>query len=163
MLKNIPANLSPDLWKVLMEMGHGDEIVLADGNFPSSQLANRLIRMDTVGTLELLETILTYFPLDTYATAALILMKPVNDDKEPGIWDDFKQLLIDKNSENQFIELEERFDFYERSKKSYAIVATGETAVYANIILKKWVVVHHQNKEEVKHDKLSSNRYSADN
>jgi len=141
MLKNIPPILSPELMKTLMEMGHGDEIVLADGNFPAASVAQRLVRCDGHGVPELLEAILTLFPLDIYVDQPAALMSVVPGDKtKPTIWEQYRAIL--KASGEQFSDFEfvERFAFYERAKKAYAVVATSEKALYANIILKKGVL-----------------------
>ena len=142
MLKTIPTILSPDLLKILMEMGHGDEIVIADGNFPASSNAQRLVRLDGHGVPEILEATLKLFPLDTYVDKPVSLMAVNTADKlTPAIWDEYRRIL--RASKEPFGEFEyvERFAFYERARKAYAIIATGETALYANIILKKGVVV----------------------
>ena len=140
MLKNISPILSPELLKTLMEMGHGDELVIGDGNFPSASIAQRLIRADGHGVPELLDAILKLFPLDTYVSCPAALMDNGDSTNPPAIWADYKQ-IIKSNEGDREIELVERFAFYERAKKAYAVVATGETAIYANIILKKGVVV----------------------
>lgn len=141
MLKNIPKLLSPDLIKVLMEMGHGDEIVIADGNYPSASNANILIRYDGLKIPDLLEQILAIFPLDTYIPESFLLMSLSGNDKcEPKIWQIYRSLLDESEAENKRIAFLERNVFYERGKKAYAIVATGEESLYANIILKKGVV-----------------------
>ena len=142
MLKGIPAILPPELLKILMEMGHGDEIVLADGNFPSASIAQRLVRCDGHGVPALLDAVLKLLPLDSYAQAQIALMQVVpGDTVETPIWDVFKGIIIKHEPKNNKIENIERFAFYERAKKAYAVVATGEKALYANIILKKGVVV----------------------
>ena len=138
MLKNIPNILSPELLKVLMEMGHSDEIVIADGNFPSSSVAKRLIRLDGHGVNEILDAILYLMPLDTYE-CPVMLMDNKGDGERPAIWDEYEK-TIEKYEGKTDIDLIERFAFYERAKRAYAVIATGETAVYANIILKKGVV-----------------------
>nr|MDO8084437.1 L-fucose mutarotase [Candidatus Sigynarchaeum springense]MDO8119167.1 L-fucose mutarotase [Candidatus Sigynarchaeota archaeon] len=146
MLKNIPKILSPDLLKVLMEMGHGDEIVVADGNFPAASIARAtstriLIRADGHGVPDLLDAMLTLFPLDQYVEHPVTLMQVVpGDDVKPVIWERYREII--KKHEPTFLGFEnmERFAFYERAKKAFAIVATGEPALYANIILKKGVV-----------------------
>lgn len=142
MLKNIPKNISPELLKVLDEMGHGDEIVLSDGNFPSERINDRVIRCDSTGVTDLLESILVLFPLDTkYSDEQVFLMEVADgDDYKPEIWEEYKKVL-DQSKEDYTIGNIERFDFYERAKDAYAVVHTGETALYANIILKKGVVV----------------------
>ncbi|WP_305767467.1 L-fucose mutarotase [Candidatus Epulonipiscium viviparus] len=141
MLKGIPNILSPELLKVLMEMGHGDTIVIADGNFPAHSMGPQVIRLDGHGVPEILKAILQVMPLDKYVDAATALMEVTPQDKGmvPEIWSTYKQ-LIDTADGNQNIEHIERFKFYDESKKAYAIVATGEAAIYANVILKKGVV-----------------------
>jgi L-fucose mutarotase len=144
MLKKIPAIVSPALIKVLMEMGHGDEICLADGNFPSQSMGKRVVRLDGHGTPEILKAILEYFPLDTFVKSPVMLMETVGDNTpQPEIWNEYKQVIEQSEEASAFGEFEmiERFDFYERAKECFAVVATGETALYANIILKKGVVV----------------------
>ncbi len=140
MLKNIPKILSPELLKILMEMGHGDEIVIADGNFPSAAIANRLVRLDGHNVPEVLDAILRFFPLDTYSEFPVSLMEVVKGDTVvPVIWDTFKEIIA--RHDNAKITHLERFEFYEHAKKAYCVVATGEDALYANVILKKGVVV----------------------
>ncbi|MGO4988139.1 L-fucose mutarotase [Gallicola sp. Sow4_E12] len=141
MLKKIPKILSPELVKILMEMGHGDEIVLADGNFPSARIRQRVVRADGHKCDELLKSILELFPLDSkYSPTQVFLMEVTpGDDYKPEIWETYKETL--ETSEEDFsIGYIERFDFYERAKDAYAVVATGEDALYANIILKKGVL-----------------------
>ncbi|MDE5991902.1 MAG: L-fucose mutarotase [Oscillospiraceae bacterium] len=141
MLKNIPKILSPELVKILMEMGHGDEIVIADGNFPSETIGQRVVRCDGHGVPELLDAIMKLFPLDTYTDKPVMLMEVVpGDPVVPTIWDEYKSIINKYEPENCKIEMIERFAFYERAKTAYAVVATGEEAIYANIILKKGVV-----------------------
>lgn len=141
MLKGIPPILSPELLKILMEMGHGDEIVLGDGNFPAATCAQRLVRCDGHGVPELLDAILKLFPLDTYTEAPVSLMAVVpGDNTKPVIWDQYRE-IASRYMPGVKIEFIERFAFYERTKKAFAVVATGEKALYANIILKKGVVV----------------------
>jgi len=140
MLKGIPKIISPELMKVLMEMGHGDEIVIADGNFPAATCAKRLIRCDGHNVPEVLDAILMFFPLDTYTKKPVSLMSVVpGDDVKPVIWDEYKA-IIKKHEGEKEIEFVERFEFYERAKNAFAVVATSESALYANIILKKGVV-----------------------
>ncbi len=141
MLKNIPPIISPELMKILMEMGHGDEIVLADGNFPAASTANRLVRCDGHGVPELLEAILKLFPLDTYVDQPVALMNVVpGDPAEPTIWNVYEAILKKSGEPYSDFHLVERSAFYERAKKAYAVVATSEKALYANIILKKGVL-----------------------
>lgn len=140
MLKGIPSILSPELLKVLDEMGHSDEIVIADGNFPGASHAQRLIRLDGHNVSEILDAILQLFPLDRYVPAPVALMEVVKGDPVvPVIWDDYKKIIAAHEDDIQ-IENIERFAFYERAKKAYAVITTSEKALYANIILKKGVV-----------------------
>ena len=140
MLKNISPVISPELLKILMEMGHGDEIVIGDGNFPAASNAKRLVRLDGHGVNEILEAILKLMPLDTYVDAPVALMDNGDASNPPPIWEDYKNTVLAEEGDKKF-ELVERFAFYERARDAYAIVATGETAIYANIILKKGVVI----------------------
>jgi L-fucose mutarotase len=140
MLKGIPPILSPELLKVLAEMGHGDEIVLADGNFPAASVAQRLVRADGHGVPPLLDAILRLFPLDTFVERPVALMAVVpGSSDQPTIWDEYRQIIQRHDAFTDF-EMVERFAFYERAKQAYAVVATGEMALYANIILKKGVI-----------------------
>ena len=142
MLKNIPPVISPELMSILMRMGHGDEIVLADGNFPAESCAQRVVRADGHGVVELLDAIMQFFPLDTFVDHPASVMQPVDEAaSEPPIWTEYRRVLA--LHEGQEVELRpiERFRFYDFAKAAYAIVASGETAVYANLILKKGVVV----------------------
>ena len=141
MLKGISPVISPELIKILMEMGHGDELVIADGNFPAASIAQRLVRADGLGVPVLLDAILALFPLDQYVEKPVALMAVVpGDTYKPVIWDEYRTIV--KNRETSFTEFEfvERFAFYERAKKAYAVLASSEPALYANIILKKGVI-----------------------
>lgn len=141
MLKGIPKILSPELLKVLSEMGHGDEIVIVDGNYPGASNAKKLLRCDGLGVVEILENILTLIPLDKTVDKSVSLMEvPEDDSYEPVIWNEFENILKKSDEDNIAIEYLERFDFYERGKNAYAIVATSESALYANVILKKGVI-----------------------
>ena len=140
MLKGIPSILSPDLLKTLMEMGHGDEIVLADGNFPSASVARRLLRSDGNRVPELLDAVLGFLPLDTFVERAVALMAVVpGDTSRPAIWQEYRE-IIQRHEKFSDYEYVERFAFYERARQAYAVVATSEGAAYANIILKKGLV-----------------------
>ncbi len=142
MLKNIPAIISPELMKIMMEMGHGDEIVFADGNFPAATKAQRLVRCDGHGTSELLDAILRFFPLDTYVEAPVGVMEVVpGDNVVPTVWEEYKTIIQKHEGQERKIEHIERFEFYNRAEQAYAIVATSDSALYANLILKKGVVV----------------------
>ena len=144
MLKGIPEILSPELLKVLCEMGHGDRIVISDGNFPAASISkhNQLIRCDGHGACEILDAVLKLFPLDTYVDAPVTLMAVVpGDNCETPIWDEYKKIVTqyDKRGSECFTEID-RFAFYEEAKKAYAVVYTGEKALYANLILQKGVI-----------------------
>lgn len=140
MLKNIPKLLSPELLKVLYEMGHGDEIVIGDGNFPAASMAKHLVRADGIMVPELLDAILTVFPLDQYNKNHFVLMEVVKGDYyDPVIWKRYNQILHTYEPESKMVHME-RFAFYERAKQAYAVIATGEPSQYANIILKKGCV-----------------------
>jgi len=142
MLKGIPSILPPELLKILMEMGHGDELVIGDGNFPAASMAQRLVRCDGHNVPELLDAILLLFPLDAFVEAPVSLMQVVpGKEVETPIWDVYGEIVRKYEPVNNKIEEVERFAFYERAKKAYVIVATGEKALYANIMLKKGVVI----------------------
>ena len=138
MLKGIPSIISPELLKIMMEMGHGDELVIGDGNFPGASINGRCVRCDGHNVPELLEAVLKLFPLDIYEKPVYLMEKVKGDTVETPIWEEYKKIIkpyTDEEPENI-----ERFAFYERAKKAYAVVMTGESALYANIILKKGVV-----------------------
>ncbi|XP_041032346.1 fucose mutarotase isoform X1 [Carcharodon carcharias] len=146
-LKGIPSIISPDLLYALAKMGHGDEIVLADANFPTSSVCRfgpTEVRVDGLGIPDLLQAILKLFPLDTYVSCPAAVMDLVNEDKVKGlqtpIWDKYLELLSNAGFA-KLLEKVERFAFYERAKKSFAVVATGETALYGNLILTKGVIL----------------------
>lgn len=139
MLKNIPKIISPELLKVLCEMGHGDEIVIADANFPSENYGKRVLRADGLGGVALLDAILKLIPLDTYAEENFLLMQTTQGDPTPTIWADYFE-VVKANDDNLRAGNLERFAFYERAKNAYAVIASGEEAIYANLILKKGVI-----------------------
>lgn len=144
MLKGIPKILSPELLKVLCEMGHGDRIVIADGNFPAQSVGKEaiVIRMDGHGVPELLDAILQVIPLDKSVERPVQLMAvSAGDDVETPIWNTYEELIAtyDERGKEGIGQLE-RMRFYEESKKAYAIVATSEAALYANIMLQKGVI-----------------------
>ena len=145
MLKGIPKILSPELLKVLSEMGHSDRIVIADGNFPAESMGKdaKVIRCDGHGVPELLDAILQLFPLDSYVEHPVNLMEVMpGDDVETPIWDVYGKIVEKHETRGAgVIGNIERFAFYEEAKKAYAIIATGESALYANIMLQKGVVL----------------------
>lgn len=145
MLKGIPKILSPELLKVMCEMGHGDRLVISDGNFPAQSMGKNaiVIRCDGHGVPELLDAILQLFPLDTYVEKPVNLMEVVpGDNVETPIWDVYADIISKYDDRGRAaIGNIERFAFYDEAKTAYAIIATGEKALYANIMLQKGVVV----------------------
>ena len=146
MLKGIPSILSPELLKVLCEMGHSDRIVIGDGNFPAESMGKDaiVIRCDGHGVPELLDAILQVMPLDTYVEKPMNLMEVMpGDPVETPIWDTYKEIVAKHDKRGAAcVGNIERFQFYEEAKKAYAIIATGENAVYANVMLQKGVVIN---------------------
>ena len=144
MLKGIPKILSPELLKVLCEMGHGDRLVIADGNFPAESVGKNaiVIRMDGHSACDVLKAVLELFPLDTYVDKPVNLMEVVpGDPVETPIWDDYAKIVEAEDARGKnAIGYVERFAFYEEAKKAYAIIATGESALYANVMLQKGVI-----------------------
>lgn len=139
MLRGIPSILNPDLLKIMMEMGHGDTLVIGDGNFPAAACAKRLVRCDGHGAAELLDAIMTFFPLDTYVEKPVAVMATADGEDAP-IWKEYQQIIARREGETAFEQVE-RFDFYARARDAYAVISTGEGALYANIILTKGVVI----------------------
>ena len=144
MLKGIPKILSPELLKVLAEMGHSDRLVISDGNFPAESMGRNaiVIRCDGHGVPEILDAILQVFPLDTYVEHPANLMEVMpGDNVDTPIWDTYREIIAKHDPRgNQAIGTIERFAFYDEAKTAYAIIATGESALYANIMLQKGVV-----------------------
>ena len=124
MLKNISPIISPELLKILMEMGHSDEIVIGDGNFPAASIAQRLVRLDGHGVPEVLDAVLKLMPLDTYVDAPVALMDNNGDGDRPAVWDKYEEIVKANEGDKNF-ELMERFAFYDRARKAYAVIATG--------------------------------------
>ena len=147
MLKNIPSILSPELLKVLCEMGHSDRICIGDGNFPGAAMAKAkgaiFLRADGHGVPELLDAILQVIPLDTYVEKPAVLMEKMACDAELEIpvWETYKQIVANHDERGaEAVGNIDRFAFYEEAKDCYCIIQTGETAIYANIILQKGVI-----------------------
>ena len=143
MLKGVPSVLSPQLLKVLAEMGHGDEIVIADGNFPAESMGKNavVVRADGHGVPEILDAVLQMMPLDQYVPHPAALMEVVPGDKcIPVIWNQYRSILDMRCKDPCAVTMMKRYAIYEQAKIAYAIVATGETAIYANILLKRGVV-----------------------
>lgn len=139
MLKNIPEILSPELLMALMKMGHGDELIIADGNYPAYSQGVQVIDGSGHEVKDFLEAILKFFPLDTYSEKSVALMAVVEGDDVPVVWDIYKAILQSNDYKN-VIEYVDRFDFYDRSKNVSLIISTSDRALYGNILLKKGVV-----------------------
>ena len=140
MLIGISPLLSPDLLSVLCRMGHGDEIVLADAHFPGESVNPRILRADGLRIPELLDAILPLFALDSYVDSPVFMMDAVpGDTLDPAVEASYRE-AIDRHCPGCApIKRVERFAFYEQAKTAFAVVMTGETAKYGNIILKKGV------------------------
>lgn len=139
MLKNIPAVLSPELLSVLLRMGHGDDLVIADGHFPAESCGQRVIRADGLSVAALLDAILYLFPLDTFVDDPVKVMQPVDAaTPEPPVWNTYREIVA-RRERPMTLQPIERFQFYELTKSAFAVVATSDTAVYANILLKKGI------------------------
>jgi len=143
MLRNIPKNISPELMLILMQMGHGDEIVFGDANFPAQSLGKRVVRLDGERISSLLQSIMPLFPLDNFCGENVFLMEIVAGKGEaPAVWEKYEAIIRENDRETAFIKFKrlERFAFYERAKNAFAVVATGEKEKYSNIILKMGIV-----------------------
>lgn len=140
MLKGISPLISPQLLEVMARMGHGDELVLADAHFPGESINNRIIRADGIRIPGLLEAVLPLFELDSYVPRPLVMMAAVDGDQlDPEVERSYMEQIIKTNPQVPAIERIDRFAFYERAKKAFAVVMTGEIVKYGNIILKKGV------------------------
>ena len=140
MLKGISPLLSPQLLAVLARMGHGDEIVLADAHFPGDTINGRVVRADGLRIAELLEAILPLFELDEYVDDPLVMMAAVDGDTlDPAVESAYRAAIENHAPEAPAIARIDRFAFYDRARDAFAVVMTGETAKYGNIILKKGV------------------------
>lgn len=151
MLKGIPNILSPELLKVLDEMGHTDELTIGDGNFPGHTYGKRVIRLDGHGVPEILDAILQVMPLDTYPNAEGVMVPPCTlmavepgDNAKTPIWDTYKKIVAKHDSRGaECFEEINKWDFYKKTKEnSTVVIMTSETAIYANIILRKGVVIN---------------------
>ena len=140
MLKGISSIISPELLKILMEMGHGDELVIGDGNFPAASMSQRLVRADGHGVPALLDAILALFPLDTFVEKPVALMEVVpGDNFQPVIWEEYRK-IIQRHEPFTDFEYVERFAFYDVAAKAELIIRTGETRIYGNALVRKGVV-----------------------
>lgn len=140
MLKGISPLLSPELLATLTRMGHGDEIVLADAHFPGESFNDNVLRADGLRIPDLLEAILPLFELDSYVPHPLVMMAAVEGDRlDPSVEESYLKAIHKSNPDAPAIERIDRFAFYERTKSAFAVLMTGETAKYGNILLKKGV------------------------
>ena len=130
MLKQIPPIIPPELMKIMMEMGHGDELLLCDGNYPRNGSPEPCVRMDGHGVPEILDAILRFLPLDAYVEHPALLMATGPEEPEPEVWRTYREIGARYEPDGLREAQLERFDFYERGRKAYACVATGETALY---------------------------------
>ena len=141
MLKGLDPLLGPDLLHVLAAMGHGDELVIADANFPAASLARRLVRLDGVDAPRALRAILSVLPLDTFTSRPAAVMAVVGDPGAvPEPVREFQAIVDAAAGRAVPLEALERFAFYERARAAFAVVATGERRPYGNILLVKGVV-----------------------
>lgn len=140
MLYGIDPILGPELLHALRAMGHGDELVIVDANFPSTSKANRLVRLDGIDAVRVLDAVLSLMPLDDFVDCAAFTMAPVDDPKSvPEVCRLFGEVVV-KRAPGFAIGTLERFAFYERAEKTFLTVASGERRLYGNIILKKGII-----------------------
>ena len=141
MLKGIDPALSPELLKTLLDMGHGDEICLVDANYPAASAGPRLIRCDGLPAPRVLDAILSLLPLDEFVPVAAWRMEVVGAAaQEEPIFAEFRAIIAKHEGKPFELGALERFAFYERARKAFAIVATGERRLYGNVLLKKGIV-----------------------
>jgi L-fucose mutarotase len=140
-LKGISPLVSPELLKVLAEMGHGDEIVLADSNFPGPQLGRRVLRADGLSVVQMLGAILPLFELDSYAPPLVMMAVVEGDPLDPAVEADFMRIIGRYDPAAPAPVRIERQQFYERARNAFAILMTGENRKYGNVILKKGVII----------------------
>ena len=145
MLQGISKLLTGDLLKALCDMGHGDELVIADANFPGERIARRLIRLPGVSGTELLRAIAPLIPLDSYSPAPALVMQLTDSDRakgmpDPAIWGEYEAILREHYGEDTRVDTIERQAFYERAKTAYLVIQTGEERIYGNLLLAKGVI-----------------------
>ncbi len=141
MLKNLDPLLTPDLLQVLRAMGHGDEIVIVDANFPAESSGPEVVRLDGADATRVLDAVLSVMPLDEFEPVSAWRMEVVGQpDAEEPIFDEFRKIIAAREGARFKLASLERFKFYERAEDCFAVVATGERRLYGNIILKKGVV-----------------------
>lgn len=145
MLQGISKLLTGDLLKALCDMGHGDELVIADANFPGERVARRLIRLPGISGTELLRAIAPLIPLDAYSPAPALVMQLTDSDRakgmpDPAIWGEYEAILREHYGEDTRVDTIERQAFYERAKTAYLVIQTGEERIYGNLLLAKGVI-----------------------
>ena len=145
MLQGISKLLTGDLLKALCDMGHGDELVIADANFPGERVARRLIRLPGISGTELLRAIAPLIPLDAYSPAPALVMQLTDSDRakgmpDPAIWGDYEAILRQNYGADTRVNTIERQAFYERAKTAYLVIQTGEERIYGNLLLAKGVI-----------------------
>ena len=141
MLKNLDPLLTPDLLQVLRAMGHGDEIVIVDANYPAESAGPQVVRLDGVDATRALDAVLSVMPLDEFVPEACWRMEVVGaPEAEQPIFDEFRSIVAKREGPQFKLASLERFAFYERARECFAVVATGERRLYGNIILKKGIV-----------------------
>jgi L-fucose mutarotase len=141
MLKGISPLISPELLEVMARMGHGDELVLADAHFPGESIGRRVVRADGLRIADLLEAIMPLFEPDSYVPHPVLMMDPVSGDElDPSVEASYMEKIRRTAPGVPPVKRLDRFAFYERASKAFAVVMTGETAKYGNVILIKGVI-----------------------
>lgn len=139
MLKGIDPRLSPELLKILAEMGHGDEIVFGDSNFPAASHSRLLVRADGHSAASILDAVLSVFPLDYAVDYSAVVMRN-NSVQEPVVWQAYKNILSrDPEGSKPFVQLSKK-EFYERASEAYCVIATSENEGFANILIRKGII-----------------------
>ena len=140
MLIGISPLVGPDLLAALSRMGHGDDLVLADAHFPAESIGRRVLRADGLRIADLLDGILPLFAVDSYVPDPIVMMSAVEGDRvDPAVHDRYRAIVERHHPGTRSIHFVPRFEFYDRARQAFAVVATGDTATYANILLKKGV------------------------
>ena len=140
MLKGVPKILSPELLEVLSSMGHGETIVISDANFPALTVNDKkIIRADGANATDMLYAILKVIPLDTFVDDNVVMMEVPKDSPIPTIWKEYEEICQNNDGNQKIVHLE-RFKFYEKAKNAVAVIYTGESRIYANIIIQKGVI-----------------------
>lgn len=138
MLKKIPTIMSPEAVRLMMEMGHGDTLLIADANYPATTNNPRVVRADGHKLTDLLSAVMELFPLDAVVDAPVTLMATA-DGSTPPVWEEFRTIITEAGDDREFTSIE-RFDFYEAGAKAAGIIQSGDTALYGNILLQKGTI-----------------------